>query len=58
MILKVISAQPVCNNYKQNFRYQSKEGLNKKSSTSFANVLESTIKAKCADLKLPGTLSW
>lgn len=51
MILKVASIQPVRDHHKQNFRNQSKDGLNKKKPTSFASVLEDTIKSKQANIK-------
>ncbi|QDR80315.1 hypothetical protein SPTER_16380 [Sporomusa termitida] len=55
MILKIASAQPACDYHKQNYRYQSKDRLNKKKSTSFASVLERTIKSKYADIKICGS---
>ncbi len=48
MILKVALVQPVYDYHKQDL-YKSKEGFNKKKSTSFASVLENTIKCQCAD---------
>ena len=45
MSLKVVLAQPVFDNNKQDPR-KSKEGLKRKDNTSFASILESTIKSQ------------
>lgn len=51
MILKVVAVQYICDYHKQNHRYKTKAGLNTKKSTSFASVLENTIKLKHVDIK-------
>ena len=45
MILKVVLPQPIFDNYKHDPQ-TSKEGLKKKKATSFASILENTIKSK------------
>jgi hypothetical protein len=45
MILKVTLAQPVFDNSKQD-PHKSKEGLKRKETTSFASILENTIKSQ------------
>jgi hypothetical protein len=45
MILKVVLAQPIFDNYKH-APQKSKEGLKKEKVTSFASILENTIQSK------------
>lgn len=45
MILKVAFAQPVYDHHKHDL-HKPKDGLNKKKSASFANVLENIIKSQ------------
>ena len=51
MISKVETVQPVCNHLKHDLQ-KPKDGLKKKEATSFASVLEDTIKSRSTAIKL------
>lgn len=50
MILKVALVQPINAYHKQDL-YKPREGLNKKKSNSFADILENAIKSQVRDNK-------